>query len=181
MDIILVLKVIFCIATVLNFILVVINVIKCNKLKDRYEKALSKFNSHENIQDEFQTLYERLNKVENISQETVNIVENFSQKMKSNVQKIGFVKYNAYDDTENKLSFAIALLDDNNDGILLNHIYSKHGSNVYAKLVINAKVKDRISQEEERALKLAYEDKEFKQRKVEKLEKYPIKTKRKEK
>ena len=66
-------------------------------------------------------------------------------------------------------------------GILMNHIYSKHGSNVYAKLVTNGSVEDRISQEEEKAVNLACEDKEFKQRKVEKLEKYPIKTKRKEK
>ena len=86
--------------------------------------------------------------------------------MKSNVQKIGFVKYNAYDDTENKLSFALALLDERENGILINHIYSKHGSNIYAKFVSNGKVEDRISEEEATALKIASEDKAFKERKV---------------
>lgn len=178
MDIDLVLKIILCIATVLNFVILIINTIKTKKLTKQYDKALAKFNSHENIQDEFQTLYKRIGNVENISQETVNIVENFQEKMKSNVQKIGFVKYNAYDETENRLSFAIAMLDENENGILLNHIYSKHGSNIYAKLVTCGNVEDRISDEEAKALKIACEDKEFKQRKVEKLEKLSHKNKK---
>ena len=86
--------------------------------------------------------------------------------MKSNVQKVGFVKYNAYDETENKLSFALALLDEYNNGVLINHIYSKHGSNVYAKLVTETKVEDRISEEEEAALNMAIDDKYFKLRVV---------------
>jgi hypothetical protein len=95
----------------------------------------------------------------------VESLNNLTEKMKSNVQKIGFVKYNAYDDTENKLSFALAMLDEHENGVLINHIYSKHGSNIYAKLVTNGKVEDRISEEEATALKGASEDKGFKQRK----------------
>ena len=154
------------IITVVNMILLIINNIKVKRYKSLYEKALAKFNSHHNIQDEFNSLYTRLNEVENITSETVATVDNFAEKMKSNVQKIGFVKYNAYDDTENKLSFALALLDERENGVLINHIYSKHGSNIYAKFVSNGKVEDRISEEEATALKIASEDKAFKERKV---------------
>lgn len=151
--------------TIINLVLLLVNNVKVKKYKNLYEKALVKFNSHENVQDEFNTLYARLNEVENKSNNTVDIVNNFSDKMKRNVQKIGFVKYNAYDDTENKLSFALALLDDRENGILINHIYSKHGSNIYAKLVNEGKVEDRISEEEASALKIAVEDRNFKERK----------------
>lgn len=164
--------------TVLNLILLLVNNIKFKKYKNLYEKALSKFNSRKNIQDEFNDLYDRLNEVEGISKATVDIVNNFSEKMKSNVQKVGFVKYNAYDDTENKLSFALALLDDRNNGILINHIYSKHGSNMYAKLVTDSKVEDRISEEEATAIKIATEDKDFKQRKISEVDKIAKKTKK---
>ena len=164
--------------TVLNLILLLVNNIKFKKYKNLYEKALSKFNSRKNIQDEFNDLYDRLNEVEGISKATVDIVNNFSEKMKSNVQKLGFVKYNAYDDTENKLSFALALLDDRNNGILINHIYSKHGSNMYAKLVTDSKVEDRISEEEATAIKIAKEDKDFKQRKISEVDKIAKKTKK---
>ena len=164
------------IVTVLNLILLLVNNIKFKKYKNLYEKALSKFNSRKNIQDEFNDLYDRLNEVENTSKSTVDIVNNFGEKMKNNVQKVGFVKYNAYDDTENKLSFALALLDDRNNGILINHIYSKHGSNMYAKLVTDSKVEDRISEEEATAIKMAIEDKDFKQRKTSEVDKIAKKT-----
>lgn len=154
------------VVTIVNLILLCVNNIKVKRYKNLYEKALAKFNSHKDINIEFNTLYERLNEVENKAESTVDIVNNFAEKIKSNVQKIGFVKYNAYDDTENKLSFALALLDERENGILINHIYSKHGSNIYAKLVKNGEVEDRISEQESTALKIASEDKGFKERKA---------------
>lgn len=161
-----ILIIVLSIVAVANFVLLIINNIRVKKYKNMYEKTLAKFNSHENVQDEFVNLYERLNKVEEITHNTVDTVNNFSEKIKSNVQKVGFVKYNAYDETENKLSFAIALLDERDNGILINHIYSKHGSNIYAKLVTQGKIEDRISEEEATALKEAMEDKDFKTRKA---------------
>lgn len=158
--------IVLAVITVINLVLLLVNNIKVKKYKNLYEKALAKFNSHENIKDEFNTLYTRLNEVENTTSNTVDIVNNFSEKIKSNVQKIGFIKYNAYDETENKLSFALAMLDERENGILINHIYSKHGSSIYAKLVTNGKVEDRISEEEATALKIASEDKGFKERKA---------------
>ena len=154
------------IVTLTNLVLLIANNIKVKKYKNLYEKALAKFNSHKDVQVEFNKLYERLNEVENKSTLSVDSVNNLTDKIKNNVQKIGFVKYNAYDETENKLSFALALLDERENGILINHIYSKHGSNIYAKLVTNGKVEDRISEEEATALKQAAEDKPFKERKV---------------
>ena len=154
------------VVTIVNLVLLLINNIKVKKYKNLYEKALAKFNSHSNVQGEFNSIYTRLNEVENKADNTVDTVNNFNEKMKNNVQKIGFVKYNAYDDTENKLSFALALLDERENGILVNHIYSKHGSNIYAKLVTAGKVEDRVSEEEMAALKEAIDDKAFKERKA---------------
>ena len=153
-------------ATVINLVLNVLNNIKVKRYKSLYEKALSKFNSHDNIKDEFNMLYDRLSEVENKARFSVETVDMFKDKIKNNVQKIGFIKYNAYDDTDNKLSFALVLLDENENGILINHIYSKHGSNIYAKLVTDGKVEDRISEEEAIAIKMACEDKSFKDRKA---------------
>ncbi len=175
-------NVVFCVVvavlTIINFILLIVNNRRVKKYKAYYEKALAKFNSKQNIQDDFESIYDRLKEVENISQQTVDTVNSYRDKMKSNVQKIGFVKYNAYDETENKLSFALALLDEYNTGVLINHIYSKHGSNMYAKLVLDGNVEDRISEEEATALRIAMEDKEFKLRKAENIKKVKGKNKK---
>ncbi len=152
--------------TIINYVLLLKNNKKVKKYKEQYEKVLAKFNSKVDIQDDFQSIYDRINKIENISHEAVETVNKCINKTKSNVQKVGFIKYNAYDETENKLSFALALLDDYNNGVLINHIYSKHGSNIYAKLVTETKVEDRISEEEAMALQMAIDDKDFKLRLV---------------
>lgn len=59
----------------------------------------------------------------------------------------------------NKLSFAIALLDDNDTGFMLNNIYSKHGSMLYVKKVEKGIVDERISEEEAQALQIAINNK----------------------
>lgn len=165
--------------TILNLVLIIINSKKIQKYRKHYEKALAKFNSRENIMDEFNSIYERLNSVENISKDVIDKVDTYEQKSKSNIQKIGLVKYNAYDETENKLSFALAMLDENLTGILLNHVYSKHGSAMYAKRVIKGKVEERISEEEALALKNATEDKPFVNSKKIEVEAKNVKPKKK--
>lgn len=159
--------IILAVVTILNFIMLILNNLKVKRYKEYYEKTLAKFNSHENVKDEFQSIYDRLNEVEKSSCDVLETVRMYSEKSKSNIKKVGLVKYNAYDETENKLSFALALLDENKTGILLNHIYSKHGSSIYAKFVTNGKVEERISEEEATALKNAMEDKDYLERKEE--------------
>ena len=49
--------IILSLVTIINLILLIINNIRVKKYKNLYEKALAKFNSHENVKDEFNTLY----------------------------------------------------------------------------------------------------------------------------
>ena len=57
--------------------------------------------------------------------------------------------------TKNKLSFALAILDTNNNGIIINSIYGADNSNVYAKSVENGISKYQLSSEEQEALNKA--------------------------
>ena len=71
------------------------------------------------------------------------------------IKKIGMVRYSAFKDTGSDLSFALALLNDNNDGVLLNGIYSREMSNIYAKQVNQGKTNVKLSDEEKQALEIA--------------------------
>ena len=53
------------------------------------------------------------------------------------------------------MSFALALLNDNNDGVLLNGIYSREMSNIYAKQVNGGKTNTKLTEEEKQALEIA--------------------------
>ena len=126
-----------------------------------YETSLAKFNNTANIKDKFVELFSRLDDTEKRCEETKEYCDKMKDIIDASIQKVGLVKYNAYDDTENKLSFALSLLDEKNNGILLNHIYSKHGSSIYAKKVIEGKVNERISEEENSALEMAKGGQQF--------------------
>lgn len=51
------------------------------------------------------------------------------------VQKIGLVRFNAFGKTEGEQSFVLALLNDRNDGLIVNFIYIHDGIRIYAKPV----------------------------------------------
>ena len=80
--------------------------------------------------------------------------------LKGCIQKTGIVRYNAFRDTGSELSFALALLDRENNGVVLNGIYSREMSNIYAKPVKNGMATYKVSDEEERAIQKAVESKE---------------------
>ena len=65
------------------------------------------------------------------------------------------VRYSAFKDTGSDLSFALAMLDDNNNGVILNGIYSREMSNIYAKQVTNGTAVNKLSEEEKEALQKA--------------------------
>lgn len=154
--------VIICFVLILiNFVMLYLYINKVKKYQKMYENSLAKFNNTANIKDKFVELFSRLDDTEKKCQETKEYCDNMKQIVDTAIQKCGLVKYNAYDDTDNKLSFALSLLDENNSGILLNHIYSKHGSSIYAKKVTNGKVEERISEEENNALKMAMGEQQF--------------------
>ncbi|MCF0154390.1 MAG: DUF4446 family protein [Veillonella sp.] len=71
------------------------------------------------------------------------------QKTQNNtIQKVGFVKYNAFENIGNDLSFALTLLDGNNNGICLSSIYGRNESRVFSKPIVHGKATVALSQEE---------------------------------
>lgn len=78
--------------------------------------------------------------------------------MKYCTQKVGVVRYNAIEKVGADLSFAIAMLDAEDNGIVLNGIYSRDGSYVYSKPVQNGQSTYQLSDEEKEAIRLAKEN-----------------------
>ena len=64
------------------------------------------------------------------------------------IQKIGFIKYNAFENIGNDLSFALTLLDGNNKGICISSIYGRNESRIFSKPIVKGKSLVSLSQEE---------------------------------
>jgi hypothetical protein len=69
--------------------------------------------------------------------------------------KLGVVRFNPFSEMGGDHSFSIALLDGNNDGILLTGLHTRERTRVYMKNVVKGKTKLELSKEESDALRKA--------------------------
>ena len=75
--------------------------------------------------------------------------------MESAFQKIGLVKYNAFREMGGELSFSMVLLDEKDNGFILNSVHSTEGCYSYTKEVKNGKCNITLGEEEKQALDMA--------------------------
>ena len=140
---------------IILFCLCIANMVRLSKTKKEYTKFMKKIGNGSNID---QILKEYIEKVDKVSKENKELLEYCkkieNEKMKC-IQKVGIVRYSAYKDVGSDLSFAVALLDDNNNGVVLNGIYSADSSNIYAKPIENGTSKYTITEEEKQAIEQA--------------------------
>ena len=124
--------------------------------KRKYDMLLrgrSDLNMGELIQAHSQDIFEIDKKVNELAYEVEIAKKGFALP----IQKIGFVKYDAFHDLKNELSYSIALLDGYNDGLLLTTIYGRESCITYAKEVKSGIVNQELSKEEVEALRMALE------------------------
>ncbi len=131
--------------------------VKLSKLNKKYREFMKKLGNGENIEEDLETYMYRVEKVERQNSEITAYINGLDEDVKKCIQKVGIVRYNAFKDTGSDLSFALALLDDENNGVVLNGIYSREMSNIYAKPINNGKSTYTISEEENQAIKKAIE------------------------
>ena len=73
------------------------------------------------------------------------------------IQKVGTIRYNPFGDVGSDQSFVIALLDAENNGVVLSSLYSREGTRVYAKAIVKSESKHHLSNEEKEAIRRALE------------------------
>ena len=75
--------------------------------------------------------------------------------MESAYQKMGLVKYDAFHQMGGQLSFSLALLDENNNGFIINSVHSTDGCYSYTKEIKNGICSISLGTEEAEALAMA--------------------------
>lgn len=70
-------------------------------------------------------------------------------------QRIGLVRFNPFEDTGSNQSFALALLDADDDGVVVSSLHARGGTRIYAKAIAAGRPEAALSDEEAQALTLA--------------------------
>lgn len=71
---------------------------------------------------------------------------------KFNIQKVGMVRFNPFEGTGGNMSFALALLDGQDNGIVISSLHSREGTRIYAKPLQGGQSKYNLTQEEKEAM-----------------------------
>jgi len=102
----------------------------------------------EEILSQFEELKENFEKV-------LKEVDDLKKENKLNVQKIGLVRFNPFKEIGGNQSFCLALLDGNDDGIVITSLYAREGNRLYGKNVKNGTSEHLLMEEEKEAIEQA--------------------------
>lgn len=142
-------------------ILLIINIMLTIYNNNKYLKFMKKIGNGNNLDE---MLREYLRDVKEIKQDNSEIKAYYTKldsDIASCIQKVGLIRYNAFKDVGSDLSFAIALLDKNDNGVVLNGLYGSESSNIFAKPIKGGISKYQLSEEEKTALEIAEQTKNF--------------------
>ncbi|MFI5226282.1 MAG: DUF4446 family protein [Candidatus Limnocylindrales bacterium] len=70
-------------------------------------------------------------------------------------QRAGLVRYNPFEETGGNQSFALALLDADDDGLIISSLHARSGTRIYARTLTAGRTDGALSAEEAEALALA--------------------------
>ena len=136
------------------FILLIVNVVKTGKIKKKYEAFMMGKNA-ESLED---TLIKRIQQVDELlvfEAENRENIQKIFDSLKCTFQKVGMVKYDAFHEMGGKLSFSLALLDQKNDGFIINAMHSREGCYTYIKEILSGNSIIVLADEEKEALDIA--------------------------
>ena len=143
---------------VLNLILLIWSIISNIRIKNIHNKDkifMEKLGDGKNIKEDLDGYMRRVSTTEEEIRKLSLYYKELDNKTQKCLQKVGVVRYNAYKDTGSDLSFAVCLLDEHNDGVVFNGIYSRDMSNIYAKPIENGVSKYKVTPEEMEAIEKA--------------------------
>lgn len=137
----------------LLIVMVIINIVQMKKMKHRLERFMSK--EDVDLEELLAQYTKKLNNLLEHDQQMQQSIEHMEKCVKSCVQKVGVVRYQAIPNMGADLSYTVAFLDESNDGVVFNGIYGREGCYTYAKPIQDGKSKYNLSEEEEQAIKQA--------------------------
>ena len=136
------------------FILIIVNIVQMKKMKKNYKI----FMSGKNAKTLEEVLVKRLNQVDVLMEANKKNEEDINrifETLKGTFEKMGLVKYDAFNEMGGKLSFSLAMLNQKNDGFIINAMHSREGCYTYIKEIIDGNSIINLSDEEKEALDMA--------------------------
>ena len=145
--------------TVLLLLIVFINIIQMHKLKKKYKMFMDGKNA-KTLEESILSRMDQIDHLISSTQKNESDIQKIYKNMKTTFQKVGLVKYDAFHEMGGKLSFSLALLNEINDGFIVNAMHSREGCYTYIKEIIDGNSIIALADEEQEALDMAMKSKD---------------------
>lgn len=126
---------------VVAFILIIVQANKIKKLEKKYNKFMQGKEA-KSLEDEIIGLFHDNRMIRSENEKNRKDIISINKRLTNSFQKYGVERYDASRNDGGKLSFAICLLDECDNGFILNSIHNSDGSNYTYTKEINAGVSD---------------------------------------
>ncbi len=124
----------------------------------RQKQRLNRFfstNGDSGLENNLQATLKNLETTDKTLKELQKTQQTLTSTLELAAQKVSIVRFNPFQDTGGDQSFAIAILDGQNSGLILTSIHGRQGTRVYVKPVDLGKSRYTLSTEEKQVLKQA--------------------------
>ncbi len=140
--------------TVMLFIAVIICIVRTKKLYRKYD-AFMRGRDAESLEER---ILEQIDEIKSLKLEdraNKDNMKGMNKRLQKSYQKMGLVKYDAFKGMGGQSSFALTLLDQMDNGIVMNAIHSREGCYLYIKEIKSGESEIVLGKEEEASLKKA--------------------------
>ena len=135
-------------------VMLIFLLIRYNQLNVSYQMFM-KGRKAESLEEEIGALFDDISTLKTSTEKNKKDIKKMIENLRETYQRVGIVKYDAFKEMGGKLSFSIALLNDNETGFIINSIHSSEGCYVYTKEIVNGECAISLGDEEKKALTLA--------------------------
>ncbi len=149
-----ILIIIMMVLIVVLLVLLIFLLVRYNQLNTSYQFFM-KGRKAESLEEEIGALFNDISTIKISTEKNKKDIRKIVDNLRDCYQRVGIVKYDAFKEMGGKLSFSIALLNDNETGFIINSIHSSEGCYVYTKEIVNGECAISLGDEEKKALTLA--------------------------
>ncbi|MFV0362465.1 MAG: DUF4446 family protein [Suipraeoptans sp.] len=121
------------------------------RLKNSYNTFM-KGKDGKGLEESFREKFSEVDSIIRVVKQNRQDIKNLYNKNTNNYQKVGIIKYDAFNEMGGKLSFAIAMLDEKDNGWILNAMHSREGCYTYIKEIVKGRSYVELAEEEAEAL-----------------------------
>lgn len=136
---------------------VIVLIVELSKFKKRYLR-FCQGRDGKSLEKEIGDLFQENALLREQSDKSRRDIKLIFRNMEKTFQKVGLVKYDAFNQMGGKLSFSLCLLDEKDNGFIINSVHGTDGCYTYSKEIKAARCELALGEEEQKALNMAMQN-----------------------